>query len=276
MAEALAAAGSAAGHSVNVHLKVDTGMGRLGLFPDEAPEFLAKLRQLRGIRLEGIYSHFATNLNNFADATHEQLQKFQALLGKLAELKIAVPLRHMASSATIFQLPQAHFDLVRAGGCLYGLTGGQPVMTLKARVAHVRELPPDSFVGYRRTYRTRGAERMAILPLGFSDGLPRALSNRGYALIRGRKFPIVGIVCMDQTVVNVGQADIQVGDEAVLIGKQGGEELTFQNLVGLIEGTSPSELASRLSQRLPRVYLRQGRVAHINYGYLPAAGCAAK
>ncbi len=274
MAESLAAAGQAAGRPVNVHLKIDTGMGRLGITPGETPDFLQKLSQLPGLRLAGIFSHFPANLTNFPDYTRRQLSVFLGLLNDLDRRGFRIPLRHIASSSAIFQLPESQLDMVRAGGCLYGMvshTGCASVMSLKAKVLHVREMPPDAYISYRLTYRTQERTRIAILPLGFADGLPRALSNRGHALIGGKRYPIVGVICMDQTMVNIGQADIQAGAEAVLIGRQGGDEITFKELVDLIDGTSVNEISCSISQRLPRIYTRAGCPVYVNHGYLPAA-----
>lgn len=274
MAESLAAAGLSAGRPVRAHLKVDTGMGRLGLTPDETPEFIRRLVKLPGLALTGIFSHFPANLGNFPDFTRNQLRTFLSLLDDLKHRGYQIPLRHIASSSTIFQLPDSHLDMVRPGSYLYGMGGAipcQPVMTLKARVSHVRAMPPGAYISYRLTYQTRENTRIAILPLGYADGLPRAMSNRGQALIGGRRYPIVGVICMDQTMVNIGNANVQIGDEAVLIGRQGEDEITITELVDLIDGTSSNEIACRISQRLPRVYLRQGHPEYINHGYLPAA-----
>lgn len=275
MAESLAAAGQAAGRPVRVHVKIDTGMGRLGLTPGEAPDFLLKIGNLPGLLLTGIFSHFPANLNNFPEFTRNQLSVFINLLDDLHRRGFRIPLRHIASSAAIFQLPESHLDMVRPGGCLYGMGVNDdcaPVMALKARVSHIREMPPGTFISYRLTYRTKERTRIAILPLGYADGLPRALSNQGHALIGGRRYPIVGVVCMDQTMVDIGQAEIKIGDEAVLIGRQGEDEITIKQMVDLIDGTSVNEIACRISQRLPRIYTRDGRPVYVNHGYLPAAG----
>lgn len=274
MAESLAAAGQAAGRPVRVHVKIDTGMGRLGLTPGEAPDFLLKIGNLPGLLLTGIFSHFPANLNNFPEFTRNQLSVFTSLLDDLHRRGFRIPLRHIASSAAIFQLPESHLDMVRPGGCLYGMgvsSDCAPVMSLKARISHIRAMPPGAYISYRLTYRTQDSTRIAVLPLGYADGLPRALSNRGHVLIGGRRYPIVGVVCMDQTMVDIGQAEVNIGDEAVLIGSQLDKEITIKQLVDLIDGTSSNEISCRISQRLPRIYTRAGRPVYVNHGYLPAA-----
>lgn len=271
-AEKLSAAGLTLGRPLRIHLKVDTGMGRLGLMPSEIPEFMRKLSALKGISLEGIFSHFPANLNNFPEFTRHQLSVFLDLIRELRGLGHRLPLCHIASSNAVFQNPASHLDMVRPGSCVYGMSKSvsaiKPVITLKAQITHIRSVPAGTFLSYGLTYQTKTETQIAVLPLGYADGFPRALSNRGTVLIRNKHYPIVGVICMDQTLIDIGNDQLQIGDEAVLIGRQGEKEISFYSIVDLVEGTSANELSCGLSLRLPRVYLRQGKPVYVNQGYL--------
>jgi alanine racemase len=262
---ALAAAACRLGRKARVHVKIDTGMGRLG-FPAtrETVEIICRLARLRGLELEGIYTHFASADEPDKSYTEEQFRKLQQVLSQLAAQGVYIRWRHCANSAATLDLPHTHLDLVRPGIILYGLYPSEavrhdlvrlrPVLSLKARVAHVKEVPRGTAISYGCTYVTSGATRIATLPLGYADGYSRLLSNKAEVLIRGRRAPVAGRVCMDQMMVDVGRIPgVAPGEEAVLIGRQGDQEVTVEELAGLM-GTINYEVITRIGARVPRRY----------------------
>ncbi|MHB8757063.1 MAG: alanine racemase [Bacillota bacterium] len=267
-ARALSEAAARAGRPARVHLKVDTGMGRLGVTPDEAGLAVTRaIAGLPGLILEGVFTHFAT-----ADAVDKgyaraQFERFAAFLARLEAAGLRFGLRHAANSAALIDLPETHLDLVRAGIAIYGLYPSdeverrvdlRPAMSLKVRVAHVKEVPAGTGVSYGRTFVTGHPSVIATLPIGYADGYPRSLSSRGVVLVRGRRAPIIGRVCMDQCMADVtGIPGVTPGDEVVLMGRQGDEAVTADDLARL-EGTINYEVVCDITARVPRVYSSAG------------------
>lgn len=272
-AQALSAQATAAGLVVPVHVKVDTGMSRYGLLPDEVVPFVRALQALPGLRLEGLFTHFATA--DAADQTYvrKQLAVFQDVLAALQAVGITVPLVHAANSAATMRLPEAHFDAVRIGIAMYGLDPSDewppvfelcPALALKSRVSRVRELPAGAGISYGRTFVTTAPTTVALVPAGYGDGYHRILSNRSSVLIRGQRAPIRGRVCMDQFVVEVSHIpSVQQDDEVVLIGRQGDACLRAEEVARLAE-TINYEVTTSLLPRAMRVYLRGGQVVGIS------------
>jgi alanine racemase len=264
-AAALSARAEALGVTVPVHVKVDTGMSRYGLLPAEVLDFVRGLGNRPGIRLEGLFTHFATA--DAADQTHlrRQLATFQEVLAAVRGAGIHVPLAHAANSAATMSLPEAHLDAVRIGIAMYGLDPSdewppvfaiRPALTLKSRVSRVRELPPGAGVSYGRTFVAQAPMRAALIPVGYGDGYHRNLSNKSSVLIRGRRAPILGRVCMDQFVVDASAIpDVQQDDEVVLIGRQGAGQIRAEE-VARLAGTINYEVTTALLPRVTRVYLR--------------------
>ncbi len=248
-----------------VHVKVDTGMGRLGVPGDQAPAFLRELNTLRHIRIEGLYTHFATAENPDSRFTREQLERFLEIDQKARESGIKIPFRHAANSAGLLSLEQSCLDLVRPGIILYGClpNPGMPntlplraALAWKTRVTHLKDLKPGQSISYGRTFVAQQAMKVAVLPLGYADGLPRNLSNRGQVLVRGVRAPIVGMICMDMTIIDVTSIQgVQLGDEVVLVGTQGCEQIRVEELAQWAE-TVCYEIFCRLGKRVPRVYLK--------------------
>jgi alanine racemase len=269
LAAALSDTARRLGRTSTVHVKIDTGMTRFGLLPDEAPAFVAHLAQLPGLDLEGLYTHFAAADAPDDDCTARQIERFLAVERALAGHGFRFRLRHAANSAAIAAYPEARFDAVRAGIALYGLdpapasnpiAGLRPALALKVEVGRVRRVPPGTAVSYGCTYRTTGHQTLALLPAGYGDGLSRALSSRGAALLHGQRAPIVGRVCMDMCIVDVTHvAGVGVGDEAVLIGSQGAARIPVEELADLT-GTLHYEVLTGISARVPRLYYRGGRL----------------
>ncbi len=264
-ARAFAMRAMADGVTMPVHVKVDTGMSRYGLLPDEVVAFLSALSQLPGLRIEGLFTHFATA--DSADQTYvrQQLAIFNDVIRALHANDFTIPLIHAANSAATIKLPESHFNAVRPGIALYGLDPSdewpspvelKPALSLKSTVVRVRTLPPGAAVGYGRTYITARPTRAVLVPVGYGDGYHRALSNKGCVLIRGQRAAILGRVSMDQIVVDASDIpEVQQDDEVVLIGRQGGEQIRAEE-VAQLAGTINYEVTTSLLPRVARIYNR--------------------
>jgi alanine racemase len=261
VARALSRAAGDLQSRVPLHVKVDTGMSRLGLPPDDVVPFVRELLALPNVTIEGLFTHFSV-ADSDADYTRWQLDRFRGVVAALAAEGIEIPLVHAANSAAILTLPEAHFDMVRAGIALYGLHPSpqvrcppdfRPAMCFKTQVAQVKSLAPGTFVGYGNTYQTTGEQRIAVLPVGYADGFRRAPRNWGSVLVRGQRAPIVGRVSMDQTMIDVTHiAGVRQGDEVVLIGEQGDERISAEDAAEQL-GTINYEVVSEILARVPRV-----------------------
>ena len=266
-AQALSGRSVASGIETPVHVKVDTGMSRYGLFPGEVLEFARAVGRMPGLRLEGLFTHFATADELDLSFTRQQLGVFQEVVAGLRQAGIQIPLVHAANSAATLRLPEAHFDAVRPGIALYGMeisnewaspVALQPALSLKSRVSRVRELPAGAGVSYGRTFITQKPTLAALVPVGYGDGYHRVLSNRSSVLIRGRRAPVMGRVCMDQFVVDASEIPgVQQDDEVVLVGRQGEACIRAEEIASLA-GTLNYEVTTSLLPRVTRVYLRGG------------------
>lgn len=272
-AQALDHAAAAVGRRAVVHVKVNTGMNRLGLTPADAPAFLAALAGLPHLEVEGIFTHFATSDTDRAFAT-EQFARFVPLLEQLRAAGLRPPIAHAANSAATLAMPETHLEMVRCGIALYGLDpdedgtpippGFQPVMAWKAQVVQVTALAPGDSVSYGREFIAARPSVVAVIPVGYADGFPRRPHTWGSVLLHGTAVPIVGRVCMDHTILDVtglaaaGQP-VRVGDEAVLLGRQGNCELSAEE-VGRRLGTINYDVVSRILARVPRIMV-DGRSA---------------
>jgi alanine racemase len=271
-ARELSAAAAAAGASLPVHVKIDTGMGRLGLPCDEmrpkgaapAKEEILRMTQLPGIVLQGVYTHFATADHADTHYAEQQFGRFLRLLAQLDAAGCRIPLRHAANSGAIIGMPHTHLEMVRAGISVYGLYPSsevdrarlalKPAMALKARIIHLKQVPAGTCISYGCTYTTPRPTTIATVPVGYADGYSRGLSNKGGMLVGGRRVPIVGRVCMDLTMIDVGRVPrVRIGDEAVLIGRQHNETIGADELAAALD-TISYEVVSALTGRVPRVY----------------------
>jgi len=246
-----------------IHVKIDTGMGRIGVQCDKAAQLIESIAQLPGLTVEGISTHFAS-ADTDEDFTNLQLERFNSVISHLNDAGIRIPLKHAANSAAVLGLPHACFDMVRPGLMIYGLypseSSGEiqlkPALSLKTRIVHLKELPAGWSISYGRTHTTEKPSVIASLAIGYGHGYNRKLSNTGEAIIRGVKAPIVGTVCMDQCLCDVTHIpEASVGDEAVLIGKQGGEEITADEVAQKV-GTISYEILCSINARVPRIYKR--------------------
>ncbi len=264
-AEALSAAAMARGMSTKVHLKVDTGMGRVGVSSVEALAFASWLCTLPGLSLGGVFSHLAKADERDKAHAQSQIRTFQRVCGALIASGIDPGLCHLANSAAIIDLPGAYFDLVRPGIMLYGLRPSdevslervdlRPALSLLTRVVFVKRVPPGTGISYGQIYRTSKEATIATIPLGYADGWSRMLSGKAEALIRGRRYPIVGRICMDQCLVDLGDDETMVGDEVVLIGRQGRQTITADDVAKAL-GTINYEVVCMIGDRVPRVFRR--------------------
>lgn len=260
------------GKPVRVHVKVDTGMNRIGIAPDEEGlRFMEALVERDGIIIEGMFTHFARA--DESDKTHalEQLESFQAFTRMTEQrLGMEIPIKHCSNSAGILELPQANMDAVRAGITLYGLYPSdevgretvplKPAMSLYSHLVCVKTLPKGQSVSYGGTFTADEDMRIATIPVGYGDGYPRSLSGKGYVLIHGKKAPVLGRVCMDQFMVDVSHIPEAVeGDRAVLLGSEGEERIRAE-LLGEISGRFHYELVCDIGKRIPRIYRKQGEL----------------
>ncbi len=249
------------GTTIPVHMKVDTGMGRIGFRPEEAVESALEMAGMEGIRLEGLMSHFSEA--DLADRTYagQQLKLFGDLRDAIQSQSGLVLRCHIANSAAVLSLPDALFDAVRPGIALYGYSpfeesfGLRPVLSLRAEVLTVRNLPAASAISYGRTFITKRDSRIAVIPVGYADGYNRLFSNNAEMLVQGCRVPVVGRVCMDMTMLDVTDvANVSEGDEVVLLGRQGHEMITAAELAQRIN-TIPYEILTSLGTRARKVYL---------------------
>lgn len=268
----LAACARRLGKSAKVHVKIDTGMTRVGIRPDESGlAFVDKVLHTEGIELEGMFTHFARADERDKTAVMKQLTQIRDFMN-LAEKESGyrIPVKHCSNSAGLIEIREADMDVVRAGITLYGLWPSpevsrdivnlQPVLSLKSHIVYIKEVEAGVPVSYGGTYVTPKRMRIATIPVGYGDGYPRGLSGKGYVLIRGRRAPILGRVCMDQFMVSVEEIpEAAEGDEVTLIGMDGKEQITMEEL-GELSGRFNYELACDLGKRIPRVYLKNGRI----------------
>jgi alanine racemase len=255
-----------------IHVEVDTGMGRTGVSDGDALDFLAKVGTMPNLELEGVFTHFPDVDSGNTSFAEGQLHRFHEILDALAGRKIVVPIRHAANSAGILSLAASRMDMVRPGILAYGFYPSRSlphaipvegVMSFKSRVVQLRSVPAGRFISYGRTYQTARATRVGVLPVGYGHGLPWLLSNRGEVLIRGRRAPIVGRVTMDLTMVDATEIpDVEVGDEAVLFGEQGGARITLEEVAERAE-TITYEMLCSMGKRVVRVFLRDGKPAKV-------------
>jgi alanine racemase len=263
IAKALSAAAGKRGKKIPIHIKVDTGMGRIGVLAEEAPAFADRVRKLENIEIEGIASHLSTADEEDPAFAGEQVQRFSRTIEEMKNLDIDPPFMHIANSAALVNLPAAHFNVVRPGIMLYGSYPSpslkdkvslRQVMSWKSRIADLKKLPVGYPISYGRTFITQRPSLIAAIPVGYADGYHRLFSNQGEVLIRGMRVPVVGRVCMDWTMVDVtAVASVAVGDEVVLMGPQSGQEITPEEMGGWI-GTISYEILCSVGKRVPRVY----------------------
>ena len=258
-----------------IHIKLDTGMGRIGYQnAKEAAADAEKISKLPMLEIEGVFTHFANADTSSQENTLRQLEKFDEMIEAMEAVGVTFSLKHCANSAGIIELTERKFDLVRAGIISYGLWPSdevkkdvvqlKPILSLKSHVVYVKEVGPGCAVSYGSTWVAEEKRKIATIPIGYGDGYPRSLSNKGYVLIKGCKAPIVGRVCMDQMMVDVTDIpeEIRVGDRVTLIGQDGDLTITAEE-IGDLSGRFNYELVCDLGNRIPRIYYKDGEIKEI-------------
>jgi alanine racemase len=253
-----------AGRIAEIHVKVDTGMGRVGVQPTAVVEFIRRISELPCLQISGLFSHLATADEKDKSYAEQQIKIFTTVI---ADLKIAgiLPEKiHLANSAGIIDLPASHFNMVRPGIMLYGLYPSkevdrekahlEPVLSLKTRVTFVKRVGKRTGISYGQKYHTERETTIATIPIGYADGWSRMLTNKVEAIINGKKFPVIGTICMDQCMIDLGDEPVAMGQEVVLIGKVGRAEISADKIADVL-GTINYEVTCMLSNRLPRVYI---------------------
>ena len=277
-AKALSEHASRKGEKIRIHIKADSGMGRLGLLlnglaagdshdiPAQDPiRDVEAIARLPGLELDGIFTHFATA--DSADKTYanRQLERFKDFINQLGRAGIEPPIIHAANSAALIDIPESHLDMVRPGIATYGLYPSEevdqsnvdlkPVMTLKCRIIHLKNVPAGFNISYGITYQTQKSTTIATVPVGYADGFNRLMSSRGHMLLHGQRVPIVGRICMDLTMLDVGAlSGVEIEDEVVIFGNQGYESITADELASSLN-TINYEIVTSITSRVPRVYL---------------------
>lgn len=263
----LSEAATVQGSRVKIHIKIDTGMGRLGFQIDDGRRVaieMASIFKMPGLKVEGIFTHFASADDANKAYTLKQLERFQNLLDRLGRGGLEFPVQHAANSAAMIDLPESHMDMVRPGIALYGLYPSKnvdksrielrPAMTLKTRVAHVKKVPKGFRVSYGSTFITDRPTRIATVSIGYADGYNRLLSSTGQMLVQGQRAPVVGRVCMDLTLLDVGHiSNVHPDDEVVVFGKQGNDLISADEIADRLQ-TINYEIVTGITQRVPRVY----------------------
>jgi len=255
--------------TARVHIKVDTGMNRIGFADtDESAREIAKVAGLPGIEIEGLYTHFARAEEADHSSTEEQYRRFESFLTKLEARGVTIPIKHACNSAGLAAF-DAHYDMARLGISLYGLYPSeaidrdafplQPAMAWKTRVVHLKTVKPETGISYGHIFKTARETHVATLPIGYADGYPRALSNRGRVIVRDRYAPIIGRICMDMCMVDVTDIpDIAIEDEVILIGESANCRVTMEE-IGAMSASFNYETACRVGKRVPRVYFYHGK-----------------
>lgn len=266
------------GTKVRVHIKIDTGMTRVGFAPGySAIKAVDKIQKLPGIIVEGIFTHFAVADEKDKSFTFHQAELFNSIISELNRIGILIPIRHVANSAAIIQYPELAMELVRPGIILYGIYPSKevnksvldlkPAMTLKTNIAMIKWVEENTSISYGRKFVTKRKSQIATIPVGYADGYSRLLTGKVRVLVSGQYAPVVGSICMDQCMVDVTdiKGEIKTGDEVVLLGKQGNSEITAEELADYI-GTIPYEIVCIIGKRVPRVYFKSGEIVNVlNY-----------
>jgi alanine racemase len=276
-AEALSIEAQSQSKTAKIHIKIDTGMGRVGYLPsEESIVDIKSINNLKNIYIEGIFTHFATADELDKEFSRLQIEKFTDVVEKLRREGIEIEIRHIANSAGIIDIEESYFDAVRPGIMLYGYYPSsdvcaekltlKPVMTLKANIVHIKEVAADTPISYGRKFRTDKISRIATLPFGYADGFTRLLFGKAQVIANGRMAPVVGRICMDQCMIDVTECgDVSVGDEVIVMGSTDQIDMNADYIAGLL-GTISYEVLCAVSKRVPRVFVENGKIIGVkNY-----------
>ena len=261
--------GKRKGTVIKAHLKVETGMSRIGVNPAEVMHVLSEIKKMTNIEVQGIYTHFSTADESDKGYTHQQFKHFKKVMNQIQNSEMTVPIFHVANSGTILDLPDMWLDMIRPGCMVYGLYPSHevqktvqlfPALSFKSRICFIKKVPTKTFIGYGRTYQTRNAALIATLPVGYADGYSRLLSNRGEVLVQGKKVPVVGRVCMDQMMIDIsGIPSVHVGDEVVLWGEQMGNSIKIEEIAGMLETIVDEVVHLTDKERVAKLFLKEGK-----------------
>lgn len=271
MAEKMSEAAEKIGKKAKVHIKLDTGMSRIGFKQDdESLEVIKKIAELPGIEIEGCFTHFATMDEKDKTKAMKQFERYMDFVERIEDVGIKIPVKHVSNSAGIIEKQEVNLDMVRDGICVYGMYPSDevdktklkltPAMEIKSYVSFVKTLEAGVEIGYGGTYITTKQTTVATIPVGYADGYSRALSNRGRVLIKGKSFPIIGRICMDQFMVDISELpEIKQGDEVTLVGRDGDEYISIEEVADMSYSFN-YEFVCDIGKRIPRVYYRHGKV----------------
>jgi len=264
-------AAKAVGKNALVHIKLDTGMGRIGFMCNEkSAEEIQKISNFDNIKIEGIFSHMSKADEEDKTYANAQFEKFTRMCNSLEEKGVVLPLKHIANSASIATLPHTHLDMVRSGIVTYGLNPSEdvdhrhislkPAMTLKSRITHVKKVEEDSLISYGGHYMAKKGQRIATVAIGYADGFSRVLSGKAKVLVKGHYAPVVGNICMDQCMIDITDFDdINTGDEVIIFGSDGNNTISVDS-VALLYGTINYEVVCSVARRVPRAYIQNNKV----------------
>ena len=273
-AEALSKVALAKDKIAKIHLKIDTGMGRIGFLPnDESIKEIVRINKLPNLEIEGIFSHFAKADEKDKEYTKTQYEKFKWFVSKLEESGIYISIKHISNSASIIDFPEYNLDMVRPGIILYGYYPSgdvhkseidlKPALTLKGKISHIKTVAKDTGIGYGHIYSTSRESTIATIPIGYADGYSRMLSGKGFVYIKNKRVPIVGRICMDQLMIDVTDVEnVKIGDEVVFFGT-GNEYYPSVEEIASLLGTVNYELICMISRRIPRVYFKDNKISSI-------------
>ena len=260
-----------------VQIALDTGMGRIGFFPNEdSVKDVSTICSLKGLDVIGIFTHFSTSDEADKSYTHKQFSKYTKFIDSLLKIGINIPLKHASNSGAIMDMPETYLDGVRAGIILYGYYPSEdvnktnlsikPALTLKAKITHVKEMDENMYISYGRTFKTKRKSVIATLPIGYADGYSRLLGNGAKVIINGNFAPVVGRICMDQCMIDVTDiGDVKVGDEVVILGQNGNLKFDADDFANIM-GTINYEIICMFKHRIPRVYTQNGEIVSVkNY-----------
>ena len=258
----------------HIHIKIDTGMSRIGFqVNEETANIIYEISQLPNVEIEGLFTHFANADETDKTRTYEQMDLYQQMCQMLADRGVQIPIKHCSNSAGIVDIPEANMNMVRAGIILYGLWPSnevnkrtvdlQPVMSLKSHISYIKDLEAGRKVSYGGVYVTPENQRIATVPVGYGDGYARSLSEKGYVLVRGQKAPICGRICMDQFMIDVTYIDdVKPGDEVILLGESNEIKFNADNLAKCMDSIN-YEVLCLLKKRVPRAYIKNGQIIHV-------------
>lgn len=256
-----------------IHIKIDTGMGRLGFLPkDDSVEDIVKISQLPNLEIEGIFSHFSKADERDKGYTIYQFESFMDMVKKLDNRGVYIPIKHISNSAAIIDLPQYHLDMIRPGIMLYGYYPSEevdkdrivlrPAMTLKTKVSNIKKVPKGSYISYGGLYVTEKESKIATIPIGYADGFSRLLTSKAEAFVKGHRVPVVGRICMDQCMLDVSNVeDVDIDDQIVLFGYEEGQP-TVEEIANKLN-TNSYEVICMVGRRVPRVYIQDGQIIKI-------------